>query len=185
MMFSRPATFRSSRFSAFLRSGLRDSGVGGLALVSLVLAACSGSPSSTKEGTSEDAGPTTPPVSSFQSVASGSNCTNITEEYAICTDVSLCPGVSIDQTKFPQCGYSVHDDAIDPECLCYGMMCPMGAPGSCTDMAGILASTSWDAVCQQYAGGHCLDIAGSGQTACAVCKQNCAGNPACLSSCGC
>jgi hypothetical protein len=155
-----------------------------LAALALSLVACSSS--GTKESTPiADAGPPSAPVSSQQPVPTGSNCSSLTETYSICNDLSLCPGVSIDQTKFPQCGYSVHDDAIDPECLCFGSMCPMGVPGTCADMATILATTTVDTVCAQYAGGHCLDLGGTGPTPCSVCKQNCGNNPQCLSACGC
>jgi hypothetical protein len=168
MTSSLPATFG---FSALVACGL-------------ALTACSSSPKDTTPAVA-DAGSTTPPGSSTQAVPTGANCNSLTETYSICDDLSSCPGVSIDQTKFPNCGYSVHDDAIDPECLCYGSMCPMGAPGTCTDMAALLATTTADEVCLQYAAGHCLDLGGSSQSQCAVCKQNCAGNPTCLSACGC
>jgi hypothetical protein len=157
------------------------------ALIALALAfalpACGSSPKDTTPVA--DGGEATTPVSSAQSVPTGSNCSSVTESYSTCTDLSSCPGVSIDQTKFTGCGYSVHDDAIDPECLCYGAMCPMGAPTSCADMAALLTTVSLDAVCQQYAGGHCLNLGNSTQTPCSICKQNCGADPACINNCNC
>ena len=158
----------------------------GLALLAALPALACGS--STPESTpAADAGPSgATPANTAPSGPTGSNCTGITETYSVCQDLSTCPGVSIDQTKFPQCGYAIHGDSIDPECLCYGSMCPMGAPATCADMAAILSSTTLSIVCERQATGHCTNMGGQGTvTACQVCKQNCGGDPACLQNCGC
>jgi hypothetical protein len=148
-------------------------------------AACS---SPTKESPAvADAGEdAAPPVSSAPEAPSGSYCTSVSETYSTCEFVSLCPGLMIDPNQFPQCGYAVHGDVIDPECLCYGEMCPMGAPATCADMANILASTTVATVCAEYTGGHCQSLGGQGATSpCQQCQINCHNVVSCLQNCGC
>jgi hypothetical protein len=160
-----------------------------LALYALALSAvtaCGGSPPSTPE-TTDDAGIATPPASSTHPGPIGTVCTSITETYNICADLSSCPGVVIDPNKFPDCGYSVHGDAIDPECLCYGSMCPMGSPGTCADMQALLNSGITAAiVCEEQASGKCTNEGAQGEpSTCDICKNNCDGNVTCLQNCGC
>ncbi len=149
-----------------------------------VLGAC-GSPTKENLPAAPDAG-SDQPVTSAQAQTTGSDCTTLTQTYSVCANISLCPGVTIDPYQFAGCGYSVHGDAIDPECNCYGSMCPMGAPSTCADMAAIVASTSVGAVCAQFSAGHCLNLGGQGQpSTCQQCKMNCDGILTCLQNCGC
>ncbi|MGO8991873.1 MAG: hypothetical protein ACLQVI_00995 [Polyangiaceae bacterium] len=158
-----------------------------VSFVSLASVACGGSPPAAQnEGT--DAGSASTPASSTHPGPTGSVCTAITETYNVCADLSTCPGVIIDPNTFPQCGYAVHGDVIDPECLCYGSMCPMGVPQTCADMQAILSSgTTVDIICEQQATGKCLNVGGGtpAPTTCQVCQNNCGNDPACLQNCGC
>jgi hypothetical protein len=148
--------------------------------------ACGSSPPTTSE-TTDDAGAPSPPTTATHPGPTGSVCTAITTTYAVCADLSSCPGVIIDPNVFPDCGYSVHGDAIDPECLCYGSMCPMGTPQTCAEMQALLSSgVTLTTVCDQQITGKCANMGGQGEpSTCQVCKNNCDGNVTCLQNCGC
>lgn len=159
-----------------------------LAIVALgsSLIACSSSSTPKENPAVADAGTSSPPPAAQDNGPTGSNCTSLTLAYSICTDLSTCPGLTIDPIKFPHCGYAVHGDVIDPECLCYGSLCPMGGPATCADMAALLAATTPDIVCQQFSSGHCLNMGGISPTSpCELCRQNCGSDPNCLNNCGC
>jgi hypothetical protein len=158
------------------------------ALSFVAVSALGGCSSPAKENTpaTPDAGPASDNQSTQQPSTTGSNCTAVTQNYTICADVSLCPGVEISPYTFPNCGYSVHGNAIDPECLCSGSMCPMGAPATCDDMQAILMATNIEAVCAALSAGHCTNLGSLGTpSSCQQCKTNCDGNVMCLQNCGC
>jgi hypothetical protein len=167
------------------RSNLAPISLAGFALCSLSLACGGAPPNASPEAADASAAANT--ASSNHPGPTGSNCQAVTEAYSICTDVSLCPGISISQTQLPNCGYSIHGNVIDPECLCYGSMCPVGVPQSCADMQALLATgITSNIVCEQYASGKCSNQGNQGEpSTCQVCKNNCDGNPTCLQNCGC
>jgi hypothetical protein len=157
-----------------------------IALLGSLALACGGSPTAEHPSATPDAGSTaSAPAAPAQAIVMGGGCTPITESYSICSEITSCPGLTIDRTKFPDCGYSVHGNVLDPECLCYGSMCPMGAPQTCTDMQGLLSTVTIDGICAQYASGKCLNEGAIGGTDCSVCEANCNGNIACVQACGC
>jgi hypothetical protein len=150
-----------------------------------VLVACSSTPATANTPVA-DASSSSEPVIQTSPASTGTDCTTITQTYSVCADLSLCPGVTIDPSKFTNCGYSVHGTAIDPECLCYGSMCPMGAPSTCAEMAALLTTANALSVCDEYAAGHCENLGGTGApSACDECKTNCDGILSCLRACGC
>ncbi len=156
-------------------------------LASLSLACGSSPPSSSSSVTppAPDAGRSL--ASSTQPTVMGGGCAAVNASTQICSEITSCPGVTIDRSVFAECGYVVHDDTIDPECLCSGSLCPMGAPGTCADMQQILANTTVAQVCNQYASGKCLNEGSIGGPSadCELCKANCDGNAACIANCGC
>jgi hypothetical protein len=156
-------------------------------VVSLSPVACSSSPTAATSPGTEDAG-ASPVVGTTEATGpSGAVCNRITETYTLCEDLSTCAGVPIDPVAFPDCGYSIHNDVIDPECLCYGYACPMGAPSTCTDMAALLKSGITEAnVCNEVLAGHCRDLGADGTpSTCQICKWNCDGNQECEWACAC
>ena len=164
---------------------LASSTFAGLVVVSVSLVACSSSP--TENAVMDDAGSAPIVGSSVHPGPSGAICNQITETYALCEDLSTCPGVGIDPNAFPDCGYSIHNDLIDPECLCYGYACPMGAPQNCGDMAALLVSgVSQRGICENVLAGHCRDLGADGTPSdCQICKDNCYGIQTCIWACGC
>jgi hypothetical protein len=171
-----------NRLAPFTFAGI----LGGSLFLSLSLMGCGSAASSTAEGMDAGSPPSTF-VAPTTPEATGSGCQQIIETYAICQDLSTCPGVTFDHAKFPDCGYSVHGASIDPECFCYGGVCPMGAPETCADMAALLSSgVTEESVCAKVATGHCQDL-GTPTTfsPCQLCKYNCGGDPYCLQECGC
>ncbi len=117
----------------------------------------------------------------------------------LCIGLNACPGLTVDQGVFGGCGFRMGGSSpYDLECLCAGgVLCPIGAPTSCTTAAQLLdQEQSALVVCQQASMGGCLSPAassggGSGSSsgglsaACQTCVDNCGGTPACYMSCGC
>jgi hypothetical protein len=158
-----------------------------LSLSSLSLTACGAPPAQSTAPNADDAGAASIVPSSEDQGPSGTVCNAVTETYALCENLSTCPKVPIDPNAFPDCGYSIHGDPIDPECLCYGYACPMGAPSSCNDMQTLLTSGITEkSVCNQVLAGHCRDLGMDGTpTSCQVCKWNCDGIQSCIWACAC
>jgi hypothetical protein len=160
-----------------------------LALLGSLVLACGGGATSSPAPAPADAGAASnaAPSAPQQPEALGSGCTPITSSYNICTMISTCPGLQIDTNRFPECGFSVHGSALDPECLCYGSMCPMGTPQTCDDMQTLLSNVTIESVCAEYQAGHCQSEGSIGgvDTDCQLCKANCNGNQACIQNCGC
>jgi len=135
---------------------------------------------------SADAGTTTTPT------VQGASCTQVSTSIAICLYISSCPNLVLNPQVFPQCGFRIHGDAIDPECLCGNYLCPIGSPASCTEAATEASGdTNYDSVCEQSVEGHCLDLTAAGSsgttspTACQTCIAGCDNVPSCVDACGC
>jgi hypothetical protein len=106
----------------------------------------------------------------------------------LCRGISTCPSLAIDVDQFPDCGFRIHGEAIDPECLCNGALCPMGAPATCEQARRLLASQTEVAVCQQVSEGRCLELSAhdAGASGCdKACAGECGGDPSCIELCGC
>lgn len=109
----------------------------------------------------------------------------------LCASISSCPSVVVDTQVFPNCGFSVHGDALDLECLCSEQLCPMGLATTCEQAASVLAHDENESVvCASIADGKCKSVAPAGKTGggsmCdATCAGECGGDPTCLMMCGC
>ena len=123
--------------------------------------------------------------------AVGAGCTgDLGGGLKLCTYVSLCPTLGVDHDVYPNCGFRLHGDLIDLECVCQGVLCPIGVPTTCAQAKELLSSQTEYAVCAQVNEGRCtaLGTAG-GTTPPASCDRNCAaqchGDTSCMKSCGC
>ena len=73
----------------------------------------------------------------------------------LCSGVSTCPGLLIDHDVYPDCGFRIHGTAFDLQCACYGGLCPVGSPSTCTDAKALLDAQTEYLVCSQYNEGRC------------------------------
>lgn len=125
----------------------------------------------------------------------GSNCgTDPETGVTLCLGNSVCPGLTIDTEVFPDCGFRVNGSAVDIECSCSGMICPLGA-SSCADAQAKLANSNYGVVCSQVSAGTCAQgtptgttstsTSGGGGSCDTTCRDECAGEPTCIVACGC
>ena len=139
--------------------------------------------SSSSSSSSKDAG-SAPPVT-------GTSCTAVTSTVTLCQTISLCASLTLNPKVFPQCGFRIHGQAIDPECVCGNQLCPIGAPTSCTEAAQATSGdVNYDSVCQEANVGQCTGLntgssSGGTSTACQTCMANCDNVPTCVDSCPC
>jgi len=77
----------------------------------------------------------------------------------LCTGISTCPGLTVDQDLFPGCGFRIHDaaDVIDLECACYGQICPIGIATTCDQATALMQNQSQYTVCLQVNEGRCTN----------------------------
>ena len=136
-------------------------------------------------GSSADAGVTP---------ATGTNCgVDPASGIALCLGSTSCPTVLVDPDQFPGCGYRIAGRVIDLECLCNDSLCPMGSAASCADAKALLADQSAQGVCAGIAEGRCTVVGksaattnGNSSSSCDKnCRAECAGDPACITLCGC
>src|SRR5208282_4448685 len=85
-----------------------------------------------------DAGSASPASSGEDAAAApattqGASCTQVSSTISLCLYISSCPNLVLNAQVFPQCGFHIHGDAIDPECLCGNYLCPIGAPTTCAE----------------------------------------------------
>jgi hypothetical protein len=124
--------------------------------------------------------------------------------------MSECPGVTVDQSVFPECGFFIDGPAIYIACLCSNYLCPLGEPGTCSQAASLLASSTGGTVCGEAEDNACTVLAsgsgttdsgsgvtadvgsgvtadvGSGSGGCdTTCESMCGGDPDCIQLCGC
>jgi hypothetical protein len=136
--------------------------------------------------------------SSAPSAVQGASCTQLSPTVLLCLYISSCPSLVLNPQVFPQCGFRIYGNAIDPECLCGNYLCPIGSASTCSEAATEASGdTNYDSVCEQSVTGHCLDLNASGSSssgsssgsttnpACQTCVQNCDNVPACIDACGC
>jgi hypothetical protein len=127
--------------------------------------------------------------------AQGADCiVEPTTGLHICTAISICPKVVIDHEIFPNCGFRIHGQALDMECACSGMICPLGAPTTCDQAVTLLRNQTELQVCQQVNEGRCTPGASAGGSSSSgaapngcdkTCASECAGDPNCVRLCGC
>ena len=125
---------------------------------------------------------------------SGTNCgVDPSSGIALCLGISSCPTVLVDPDQFPGCGYRIAGAVIDLECLCNDSLCPMGSAASCADAKALLADQSAQGVCAGIAEGRCSVVSqsatntnGNASSSCDKdCRAECAGDPGCITLCGC
>jgi hypothetical protein len=130
----------------------------------------------------------------------GASCTSVSASVSLCQYISSCPSLSLSPQVFPECGFQINGDALDPECLCDNhYLCPVGHPTSCTEAAAEASGdTTYDSVCEQEVTGGCTDLtAGTSSTssssggatptttACQSCINACGNVPTCIDACQC
>lgn len=110
----------------------------------------------------------------------------------LCLGVSTCTGLTVDQDKFPNCGFrQPSGTTLDIECSCSGYVCPLGVATSCAEAQTILSERNYLTVCAQVDDGHCTEGSSSGAAGASAskcdkgCELGCANDPLCIQSCGC
>jgi hypothetical protein len=107
----------------------------------------------------------------------------------LCAQISLCPGLVVERSAFPHCGFKAGGTTIDLQCACDGSLCPMGAVSSCAQAKALLEQTSEGLVCVGIDQGRCTGGPGRTTGGAGTCDQGCAsgcgGDPGCLALCGC
>ena len=116
----------------------------------------------------------------------------------LCTGVTGCPGLTIDPSAWPSCGFrDTGGTSLDLECLCGDSLCPIGVATSCDQAATLLTQQNQLMVCEQVAEQRCVKVTipamtGSGQDAGGVpstcnqtCIEGCGTADDCLQLCGC
>ena len=170
--------------------------VGGRVLGALaLLAACNFAP---QTGSGGGQGPVPTPTGSdagkSSDAATGGGCTvQTTGGSMLCETISVCPGVTVNQATFNQCGFLIAGKAIDLECECSGYLCSAGTTTTCAAAELILKEQNSDAVCNQLSTGGCVfevlsggSGSGSGTSGCnEACASECVGDPTCTAACGC
>jgi hypothetical protein len=136
---------------------------------------------------------TTPPAASGSSAgAQGTNCgTDPDTSAVLCLGSTVCPGLTMDTSVFPGCGFRVNGAAVDIECSCSGWLCPLGAT-SCSDAQSKMMAENYSVVCSQLGTAACVQgkpvassSSSSGGTCDTTCRDECAGEPNCIQLCGC
>ncbi|MGH7437857.1 MAG: hypothetical protein ACRENE_19435 [Polyangiaceae bacterium] len=117
----------------------------------------------------------------------------------LCSGVVGCPGLAIDPSAWPSCGFrDTGGTSLDLECLCGDSLCPIGVATSCGQASQLLSQQNQLMVCSQIAEQRCVAVpatavTGAGQDAGggvpSTCNQQCivgCGAAAdCLQVCGC
>jgi hypothetical protein len=122
--------------------------------------------------------------------ATGTSCgVDPSSGITLCLGISSCPSVRVDPDQYPGCGYRISGGIIDLECLCDDSLCPMGSAASCLDATALLADQSALGVCSEVAEGRCTTVkqtsSNSGSNCDKDCRSQCAGDPNCVTLCGC
>jgi hypothetical protein len=128
--------------------------------------------------------------------ATGAGCgRDATTGVVLCSAISICPSLAVDPDMWPGCGYRLRGEVIDIECLCDGMLCPLGAPTTCAQAKQLLESQNVISVCGQRDDGRCTPAGsssgtggsgGSAPSGCdKTCQSQCGGDPSCNQLCGC
>jgi hypothetical protein len=130
--------------------------------------------------------------------AQGVDCgADPTTGVTLCLGISICPGVTVDQSVYPGCGFLVNGDTINVGCVCGSELCPLGATATCSAVEMLLAQQNEGAVCAEASAGGCTQLAagtstssssgGGSSSGCDMtCEQECDGDPTCIEyTCGC
>ncbi len=91
--------------------------------------------------------------------ATGAGCTDdLGGGIKLCTYISVCPTLGVDHDLYPNCGFRIRGAVIDLECVCQGMLCPMGAPTTCTQAAQLMTNQNEIQICLQVDEGRCTKL---------------------------
>jgi len=122
-----------------------------------------------------------------------SNC-SVQFGVILCLSIPECPGVTVDSTQFPSCGFQANASSFSVVCICNGsQLCPVGAVATCSALPNLLEQRSITDVCNQaLTSGACRDLTtttGGASGTVSTCDRNCAATcnnaPVCLRACGC
>jgi hypothetical protein len=179
----------------------------GATIVACAAAGCLQLPTGTGDPEGGTTGPAPSAASDGDGGTAGTQCgTDPQSGVTLCLGVAACPGVTIDPTAWPSCGFRITGgSALDLECLCNeDALCPIGVATSCDQATQLLGSQTQLSVCAQTAEQRCLAVAtdagaratpatapagtptsappsGCNQT----CLTGCGTAPDCLQVCGC
>jgi hypothetical protein len=130
--------------------------------------------------------------SDASALATGTNCgVDPSSGISLCLGISTCPDEPVDPDQLPSCGYRISGATIDLECLCGDSLCPLGSAASCLDAKALLADQSMLGVCARVADGVCTPVTQTATTTPSTstcdkdCRTQCAGEPDCITLCGC
>ena len=142
-------------------------------------------------GAAQAAAPSSSGDGGSAKVPSGTNCLQDGNgEVLLCEQIDTCPAVAVDPGLYPNCGFRISlGAALDIECICGDVLCPVGIPQTCDQAKSLLGAQSSLVVCEQASLGRCVPLstqdAGPASSCDPQCRTDCAGAPACLSFCGC
>lgn len=74
----------------------------------------------------------------------------------LCSAISSCPGLVVNQDAYPGCGFRVSGGTFDLQCACGADLCPIGTPRTCTQARTLLADQNRLLVCAQASEGRCI-----------------------------
>ena len=109
----------------------------------------------------------------------------------LCLAVDTCPGLTLDPSAWPACGFRVQGGTLlDLECVCGSSLCPIGVAATCAEASQLLTQQNDLMVCQQVSEGRCIALtppdAGVVRPTCnPTCQIGCGTAPDCLQLCGC
>lgn len=158
-------------------------GLVALLLTSALAAACGDIGVGTSTGNGSTSGTPTTETDGGAAAIRGLGCGLERETGTIlCTGVSVCPNLFVDQDQYPGCGFRVNGTAFDIQCACGADLCPVGTPRTCTQAKALLDNQNRLLVCAQANEGRC--ITGTGASTPAPSSTNSRGcDPQCMADC--
>jgi hypothetical protein len=132
-----------------------------LFFTAVAIAACSGASIGTGDG-SGTGGQGAADGGGADSGIRGLGCgTEVETRTVLCSGVSVCPGLVVDQDVYPGCGFRVNGSTFDIQCACAKDLCPLGTPRTCTDAKKLLDQQNRLLVCAQANEGRCISTSSS------------------------
>ncbi len=103
----------------------------------------------------------------------------------LCSAVSPCPNLFVNQDAYPGCGFRVQGSTFDLQCACGADLCPIGTPRTCMQAKQLLDNQNRLLVCAQANEGRCLATGkGSGSSTPSPSSTNTRGcDPQCMVDC--
>jgi len=132
------------------------SGLAALFFSSVLAVACSDVSLGTSTGSQGTAAPAATGTETAPTVR-GLGCGLEPETNTIlCSAVSVCPNLIVNQDQYPGCGFRVSGTTFDLQCACGADLCPIGTPRTCTQAKQLLDNQNRLLVCAQTNEGRCL-----------------------------